>query len=279
MGIFSGATEAESETGIVATAKVRPGIELGNLSDVGCQRDHNEDSYGYAEPEDEEIFRRKGRLVVIADGMGGRRGGEVASSMAVGTVCATYLASGAETPDEALVAAFQAAHQSLQDFAREHPEVQGMGTTCIAAVLRDAELTWAHVGDSRLYLVRESAITQLTEDQTVVQRLLRQGLLAPEEAVNHPDRGVLTTALGASQVVEIEVPETPIALLPGDFLLFCTDGLHDLVQDDEMASAATADAPAAACQALVELAKSRGGFDNITIQILRFEGKDERGAS
>jgi PPM family protein phosphatase len=250
---------------------IRPGIELGNLTDVGCHRTHNEDYYCYAEPASDEEFGRKGRLIVIADGMGGHKGGQFASAIAVEAVRAAYLASDADSPDAALVGALQAAQQAIQDFAREHPELEGMGTTCIAAVLRGSELTYAHVGDSRLYLVRNAAITQLTQDQTVVNMLVQQGMLKAEEAANHPDRGVLTAALGIGDGVAAEVPEAPIALEPGDILLLCTDGLHDLVGDQELA-AATASPPPAACQALIELAKSRGGFDNITVQILKFEG-------
>jgi serine/threonine protein phosphatase PrpC len=275
MGSTSGASRL-SEPAAAARNKIRPGIELANLTDVGCQRDGNEDSYGYAEPEEESQFLRKGRLVLIADGMGGHAGGELASAAAVETVRATYLASLAEPPHAALVEAFQTAHQNIQDYVLEHPEYAGMGTTCIAAVVRDRELTYAHVGDSRLYLVRSCCISQLTEDQTVVNRMLREGLLTPQEAARHPERGVLTTALGASKMLEIEVPPAPITLLRGDVLLFCTDGLYDLVEDHEIAAAVHAGPPAAACRALVELAKSRGGFDNITVQILRFEGKADK---
>jgi len=270
MGILSGPAEPVSEAG--TGMRIRPGIELGNLTDVGCHRTHNEDYYGYAEPESDEQFRRTGRLIVIADGMGGHKGGEFASAIAVESVRATYLASDADSPDAALVAALQAAHRAIQDFAREHPELEGMGTTCIAAALRGSELTYVHVGDSRLYLVRKAAIAQLTQDQTVVSLLVQQGMLSAEEAANHPDRGVLTAALGIGDGVAAEVPEVPIALEPGDILLLCTDGLHDLVGDQELAAAATASSPPAACQALIELAKSRGGFDNITVQILKFEG-------
>ena len=252
--------------------KIRPGIELGNLTDVGCHRTHNEDYYCYAEPVGDEEFDRKGRLIVIADGMGGHKGGQFASAIAVESVRAAYLDSDADSPDAALVEALQAAHRAIQDFAREHPELAGMGTTCIAAVLRGAELTYAHVGDSRLYLVRNAAITQLTQDQTVVNLLVQQGMLKAEEAANHPDRGVLTAALGIGDGLAAEVPEAPIVLEPGDILLLCTDGLHDLIGDQELAAAATANPPSAACQTLIELAKSRGGFDNITVQILKFEG-------
>jgi protein phosphatase len=259
---------ARAEAGM----KIRPGVELGNLTDVGCHRSHNEDYYCYAEPKDEEEFRRKGRLMVIADGMGGHRGGEVASALAIEVVRSAYLASEAESPETALVAALQAAHLAIRDLPREHPELQGLGTTCIAAALRGCELTYAHVGDSRLYLVRNSAIAQLTQDHTVTNRLLQQGALTPQEAAIHPDRGVLLAALGGSDRVAVEVPETPIALQTADILLMSTDGLHDLVEDQELAAVATANPPAAACRALVELAKSRGGFDNITVQILKVEG-------
>ncbi|MBZ5657658.1 MAG: Stp1/IreP family PP2C-type Ser/Thr phosphatase [Acidobacteriia bacterium] len=251
--------------------KIRAGIELGNLTDVGCHRTHNEDYYCYTEPEGQAEFARKGRLMVIADGMGGHCGGEVASGIAVEVVRATYLASNAESLEVALVEALHAAHVKIREVAREHPELEGLGTTCIAAVLRGSELTYAHVGDSRLYLVRNSEIRQLTQDQTVVNRLLEQGALTPEEAATHPDRGVLTAAVGVDDAVAAEVPEIPIALHPADVLLMCTDGLHDLVKDQELAAAATASPPAAACRTLIELAKSRGGFDNITVQILKFE--------
>jgi len=251
--------------------KLRPGIELGNLTDVGCHRSHNEDYYCYAEPVSDEEFGRKGRLIVIADGMGGHKGGQFASAIAVESVRAAYLESEADSPGAELVAAVQSAHQAIQEFAREHPELEGMGTTCIAIVLRGSELIYAHVGDSRLYLVRNAVITQLTQDQTVVNQLVQHGLLKPEEAADHPDRGVLTAALGIGAGVAAEVPEAPITLEPADVLLLCTDGLYDLVGDQELA-AATANPPSAACRALIDLAKSRGGFDNITVQILKIEG-------
>jgi protein phosphatase len=271
MEIFSSPAEPVTQAVTAATRlKVRPGIELGNLTDAGCSRTHNEDSYCYAEPDSDEEFRHKGRLMVIADGMGGHRGGEVASGIAIEVVRAAYLASDARSPEEALLAALQAAHVAIRDMARQHPELEGLGTTCIAAALRGSELTYAHVGDSRLYLLRNSTVSQLTQDQTVIQRLLQQGELTPEEAATHPDRGVLTAAVGIDDAVAAEVPETPIALQPADILLMCTDGLHDLVEEQELAAVATANPAATACRDLIELAKSRGGFDNITVQILKF---------
>ena len=254
--------------------KARPGIELGNLTDIGCHRSQNEDYYCYAESQDDDEFVRKGRLIVIADGMGGHPGSQMASGIAVESVRAAYLANDAGAPETALVEALQAAHLAIRDFVRENREFEGMGTTCIAAVLRGSELTYAHVGDSRLYLVRNATIVQLTRDQTVVNRLFEQGLITEQELENHPNRGVLTTALGVGDTVAAEVPEIPIVLEPADILLMCTDGLHDLVKDGEMATAVAANSPTSACHALIELAKSRGGFDNITVQIVKFEGLD-----
>ncbi len=270
------AEPAPEKLAVDLSMKIRPGIELGNLTDIGCHRSQNEDYYCYAEPEDEEKFARKGRLLVIADGMGGHQGGQIASGIAINSVRAAYLGSDALAPETALVEALQAAHLAIQDFVRKHREFEGMGTTCIAAVLRGSELVYAHVGDSRLYLVRNGSIFQLTRDQTVVNRLFEQGLIIEQEMETHPDRGVLTTALGVGNTVSIEVPESPIVLIPSDIFLMCTDGLHDLVKSGEMASAVTENSPASACHTLIELAKSRGGFDNITVQILKFEGLDAR---
>jgi len=249
--------------------KIRPGIEVGNLTDTGCRREENEDDYCYWESESDEEFRRKGRLVVVADGMGGHQAGDLASGIAVEVVCSRYVSSEINEPDLALLEALTWAHVTIQEFARDHPEHSGMGTTCTAAVLHNGDLYYAHVGDSRLYLVRDSGITCLTRDHRVVNRLIEQGLLSPDEAAGHPERGVLTAAVGVGNAVPVEVPENPIALLPGDILLLCTDGLHDLVGNEEMRDVTLQNPPAAACRLLIEKAKLRGGYDNITVQILK----------
>ncbi|HEV2178248.1 MAG TPA: PP2C family serine/threonine-protein phosphatase [Terriglobia bacterium] len=251
---------------------IRPGIELANLTDIGCARTENEDYYGYAEPEDDGEFLRRGRLAVVADGMGGYEGGQIASGLAVDVVRDTYLHDSSGDPQDSLAAALANAHAAIQDYAAEHPELRGMGTTCTAVALLDGHLSYGHVGDSRLYRIRSGAITRLTQDQTYVNRLLEQGLITPEEAATHPERNVLTSALGMEGAVPAEFPEAPIAVAPGDTFLICTDGLHGLVSDDEMLSAVTGNTPQEACRQLVEMAKSRGGHDNITLQILRVEG-------
>jgi len=248
---------------------IRPGIELANLSDTGTTRTENEDYYCYAEPASDEEFRKKGRLAIVADGMGGHAGGQVASGIAVDQVRQVYLDHPADEPQEALVAAFREAHAAILDYAREHPELRGMGTTCTVAVVRDSDLFFGHVGDSRLYLIRDGSISRVTQDHSLVGRMVREGLLTPEEAAVHPDRNVLTAALGMESAVPIEVSEEPMPLATGDTLLICTDGLHGLVSDEEMGSIACSHTPTQACRELVRIANERGGFDNITVEILK----------
>jgi serine/threonine protein phosphatase PrpC len=252
--------------------KIHPGIELGNLSDVGCERTENEDNFCYAEPDQADELLKRGRLVVVADGMGGHEGGQVASSLAVDAVRDFFLNGTISDPADALVAAYQSAHEAIQHCARDHPELTGMGTTCTSAVLRDGQLIYGHVGDSRLYLMRNDAITRLTRDQSYVQQMVDKGLISAEEAKTHPSRNILTSALGSESGVEAEFAESPIALQPGDILLLCTDGLHGLVSDEEMLALSKRNPPREACKELVAMAKARGGFDNITVQILRYVG-------
>jgi PPM family protein phosphatase len=251
---------------------IRPGIELANLSDVGLHRSDNEDYYCYVEPENDEEFLRKGRLVVVADGMGGQAGGQIASTIAVESVRDVYFSHASADPLEALMAGFAAGHAAIQEYAQQHPELAGMGTTCTAVVLLDGQLFYGHVGDSRLYLIRGGAISQLSQDHSRVARLVREGAITPEEAAGHPDRNVLTAALGMESAGHGDspgdFPQAPVPLESGDILLICTDGLHGLVSDEEMRLAASAHPPREACLELVNLAKDRGGFDNITLQIV-----------
>jgi serine/threonine protein phosphatase PrpC len=247
--------------------QIRDDIELGSLSDVGCQRENNEDYYSYWEPADEEQFARKGRLVIVADGMGGHEGGQEASRVAAQTIEEVYAAASEGDPQGWLAAGFEAAHERILSYAEEHPTLQGMGTTCTAATLLGHDLYYAHVGDSRLYLVRGSEISRLTHDHSYVGRLVENGAITAEQAESHPQRHILTNALGAGSVVSLDRPDTPIKLENRDVLVLCTDGLWSVVSDDEI-KAAVAAGPSAACRNLVALAKKRGGPDNITVQVI-----------
>jgi PPM family protein phosphatase len=249
--------------------KLKPGIEVASLTDVGCQRENNEDSYLYWEPTGEKEFQRKGRLAVIADGMGGHEGGQEASRLAVETVREVYDQALGDDPQAALVESFAAAHARIQDYAERHPAFQGMGTTCTALVLRGRQLYFAHVGDSRLYLVRGARILRLTRDHSYVGRLVESGIVRAEDAEKHPQRHILTAALGAGREVAVDGADQGLALQDGDDLLLCTDGLWSVVTEEELVTAVSSNAPAQCCAALVKLARQRGGPDNITLQVLR----------
>jgi PPM family protein phosphatase len=250
--------------------KVRPGVEVAGLSDVGCQRPNNEDRYSYWEPESDELFTLRGRLATLADGMGGYEGGQEASRIAVETIEHVYAETPeAEGPRSSLLAGFQAAHQRILQYSETHPDLRGMGTTCTAVVLRGNELYYAHVGDSRLYLARDSKVYRLTRDHSYVGRLVDQGIISPDEAATHPQRHILTAALGAGSEITPESPEQPMSLEGGDTLVLCCDGLWSLVSEAEIQDALTGATPEQACQTLVGQAKQRGGPDNITLEILR----------
>ena len=248
---------------------VKPGLEVASLSDVGCQRENNEDSYLYWEPVAERELQSKGRLAVIADGMGGYEGGQEASRLAVETVREVYDNAVRDDPHAALLEAFARAHERIQAYAAEHPELHGMGTTCTALVIRDRQLYYAHVGDSRLYLVRSARIARLTRDHSYVGRLVESGLVRAEDAEKHPQRHILTAALGAGIEVSVESPQQGMALRDSDDLLLCTDGLWGVVSDQELETSVKGSTPAECCAALVKLALQRGGPDNITVQLLR----------
>jgi serine/threonine protein phosphatase PrpC len=251
--------------------KIRPGIELANLTDVGNERSQNEDNYCYAEPESDEEMQNRGRLVVVADGMGGQEGGQIASTLAVDSVRDVFLTGPSGDPTAALETAYQTAHSAIQDYVRAHPELAGMGTTCTAAILKDGYVTYGHVGDTRLYLLRDGVIVQLTRDQSYVQQMVESGVISAEQARTHPSRNILTSALGSDSAVEVDFAKAPIPILGNDTLLLCTDGLHGYASDEELLDVASKNPPREACRKLVDLAKDRGGSDNITIQIVRIQ--------
>jgi serine/threonine protein phosphatase PrpC len=251
--------------------KVRPGVELASLSDVGCQRENNEDRYSYWEPASEPQFPLKGRLAIVADGMGGYEGGQEASRIAVEVIEEVYANAGDGDPRAWLLQGFQDAHHRIQEYGEKYPDLHGMGTTCTAMALLDHQLYYAHVGDSRLYLVRGPSISRLTHDHSYVSKLVETGVLRPEEAETHPQRHILTAALGAGTTITPDCPPEPVALESGDVLVLCTDGLWGLLTENEIQSAVAGKTSAEICDHLVDIAKRRGGPDNITMQVLRVE--------
>jgi PPM family protein phosphatase len=256
-------------SGAWALGEARMILEVEAATDVGLRRPQNEDSHGQWIPAAAEERNRRGALLVVADGMGGSRAGEVASRLAVDTVLRCYREAPGLDPLEDLHQAVEAANRVVHDESAAHPEMSGMGTTCTAVVLRGADAYIAHVGDSRAYLVRDGAIRQLTRDHSLVAQLVRDGQLTPEQARVDPRRNVVTRSVGVGPHVEIDADPEPGLLRPGDTLLICSDGLHGVVADDELKAAASKPNLAQGCRDAIALANSRGGPDNITVVMAR----------
>ena len=246
-------------------------LRIAAATDVGLRREHNEDAFTIWSPADPAEQDRYGKLMVVADGMGGSAAGEVASRTAIEAVVQHY--SSNEVPeDQALPHALVAAHRAIYRMSRETPELAGMGTTCTAVAVRGSEVHFAHVGDSRAYLIRRGRIDQLTADHSLVAQLVQQQLMTAEQARVDPRRNVLTRSIGVGERIEVDAGTLAGGLKSGDTLLLCSDGLHGLVSDEELARHAGGRELEAECAALIELARQRGGHDNITVVLARFDG-------
>lgn len=223
-------------------------------TDVGLARQRNEDDY-YAGQ----------RVFAVADGLGGHQAGEIASRLAI-----QYLRELDGREDhlgQGLEDSIRRANQAIHERAAKDPGTRGMGTTLTAIAVEDGGAHLAHVGDSRCYLLRDGEISQLSRDHTLVARMVADGKITPEQAETHPQRSILTRALGAEPEIDIDTLE--IALAPGDRLLLCSDGLSSVVPEEEIVRllGATEDLDAL-CARLVEEANGRGGPDNITVLVV-----------
>ena len=235
-------------------------LRWGSATDVGRVRTNNEDSL-YTSP----------RLLAVADGMGGHSGGEVASEMALRTLDTQFV----EASPAGLLEAAYTANEAVLAAAGDDPGLRGMGTTLVAiAPVEDGDaLAWINVGDSRLYLLRDGELTQVSEDHNLVEEAVRSGELSPEEARNHPQRNIVTRALGIGANVTIDGDR--VDLVEGDRYLLCSDGLSDLVEDDKIASILRRLAdPSDAAKELVRVANEAGGRDNITVVVADVEVDD-----
>jgi protein phosphatase len=238
------------------------------LSDVGCVRDLNEDRGRVVQPGDDAERARRGVLAIVADGMGGHSAGEVASELAIAAVHRAYYESDGE-PMDALATALTAANTEIFATASAEKKLEGMGTTCVALALCNDHAHAASVGDSRIYLLRAGGIYQMTADDSAVGAMVMKGLLTREEARHHADRNVILRALGTHAEVQVSRWDQPLPLKDGDTFLLCSDGLTDLVEDQEIVREVGDRHGADACKALVALARARGGHDNITVALLR----------
>jgi PPM family protein phosphatase len=251
--------------------RIREGVQVAGMSDLGCQRENNEDRYSYWEPASDAEFERKGRLAIVADGMGGHEGGQEASRIAVEVIGQVYSQPMNGDPQLQLLLGFREAHQQIVQYATRHAEFRGMGTTATAIVLLAKRLYFAHIGDSRLYRIRGQEISRLTRDHSYVGRLFENGVISAEEAESHPQRHILTAALGTGPEFTPDSPEPPITLESGDTLVLCTDGLWGPLTEKEIQQAVSENSPAEACRVLIQLTRDRGGPDNITLQVLRVD--------
>ena len=246
------------------------------VTDLGLKRQNNEDSYGCWLPDDPDELARRGLLLAVADGMGGSKGGEVASRITIETLLHDYRsASGTDVADN-LRAAVTAANQVVYREGLAHPDLTGMGTTCTAAVLRGRELTLAHVGDSRAYLVRGGRARQLTHDHSLVGQMVRNRQITAEQARTDPRRNVVTRSVGIDADLEVDAGRLDEPLGHGDVVVLCTDGLHGVVRDDELGGTVSGHDLPGACDRLVALARERGAPDNLTIILARVEVDGER---
>jgi protein phosphatase len=274
-------------------------LDVAALSDKGKVRSQNEDHYYVARggrhvttlvtnvpPTDvPSQFEETAYLLVVADGMGGHAGGEVASRLAISTLINVILHApewimrledddAAEELMKRAVARYHVVHQVLRERARLDPELKGMGTTMTAAYTLGRDLFIAQVGDSRAYRFRDGTLQRLTVDQTHAQMLANEGLIRQQDVARHRLRHVLTSALGCSQSqVRVEIERATLA--HGDRLLLCSDGLTDMVEDAEIAELLRREARSEeACRLLVDRALANGGKDNVTVVLARYSMPD-----
>jgi protein phosphatase len=241
-------------------------FEVAVASDVGTGRKEraNEDHCAHF------VESASAGLVVVADGVSGLAGGGTASRQAVETTLRTYRELADLRADRRLLRAVQKANIDVYDLAVVVPELRGMATTLTAAVVDRGELVAAHVGDCRLYLLRAGRLRQLTKDHSVAGERVRMGFLSEERARFHPDRSVLTRALGRELIVAIDRIAMPLA--QGDRLILCSDGLYNVIEDGEIEEIARGPGAGDVCRTLVDTANRRGTPDNLTVAMVRMIG-------
>jgi len=236
-------------------------INIVGQSDTGHVRSRNEDSIDFA------VLDQTSAYAILADGMGGHRAGDVASNMAVEQLVARF---GSNSPDEAgIISAIQRANLAIYDAAEARPDRQGMGTTLVLARIEDDTLVLAHVGDSRAYQFAQGHLTQLTRDHSLVEQIRASGAPDATDLAASVKRNVLTRALGVAPAVDISM--TSLVLHNEGFILLCSDGLTDMLDDTEIA--AILDQPlvtVALCQRLIGAANQAGGRDNISVILIHY---------
>lgn len=239
---------------------------VAELTDKGCKRPVNEDWMAHFESPN-------GLVAVVCDGMGGHVGGKTASHTAVEAIRQFMMQERGGSPSELIVEALNVASTAILNVAAQQPELTGMGSTCVMLVVRDGKVYIGSVGDSRVYLIRNRKIKQLTIDQSYVQMLVDAGSITPEQAEHHPRKNEITNALGLKGMQPATVHPDAINPEAGDCFLLCSDGLSGMVSDDEICKVVSRQADKTQQERVDELvlrAKRNGGVDNITCQIVEF---------
>ena len=247
-----------------------PAITFGSRSDIGRIRRENQDAWGRLPVDDRAFAVAEERLFIVADGMGGHRGGAQASRIAVETIQQSFLASASSPIDDRLREAFQKANDAIRRYGSENLPDEIIGTTCTALAIKGDAGWIGHIGDSRAYRITGSSIRQLTRDHSNVAEMVRNHLLTKEEAKNHPERSMLTRALGVADISEIDTVGE-FSLGDNEWYLMCSDGLANNVEEQEMKDLVLSGTPMEACDSLVNLALERGGQDNITVLVIQLE--------
>jgi len=242
-------------------------LTIAQQTDIGRTRQSNEDNMLAYVPEDAQVLARKGALFVVTDGLGGHTSGEIASEMAARMTRDSYYQEADEDIATSLQRAIKQANRAIVERASQNDAWSGMGTTVVAAVLRDDTVYAANVGDSRVYIVRDDNIRQITEDHSWVVQQIRAGQLTPEEARSHPKRNIIYRCLGEDKDVEVDLFSEQVQ--DGDVLVLCTDGLTGLVNDDELCAIVRQYQPEESVHRLIERANENGGPDNITAIVVR----------
>lgn len=245
---------------------MRQKVEIACKTDTGMVRSENQDHFGIFEPADREGWEKKGLLVVVADGMGGHTGGTIASHTAIDAFLKAFRDSRQESMRGLLAESIQISNDAVRRRAEGDVSLRDMGTTCVALLIRGSSLMVGHLGDSRCYIVRKGRIEQLTRDHTYLNELIDMGLLTTEQADGHPDKNIITRCVGMAQKLEIDFHQRH--LQAGDRFVLCSDGLTNMVRDEEIADAVQRHAPEEACRRMIDLANRRGGEDNITIAVI-----------
>jgi protein phosphatase len=242
------------------------GVRFATLSDRGTERGNNEDACGSLVVSPTHV------LVAVADGVSGEEGGEIASRTAIDVTLKAYKDSPASWGAlRRLYRAAQQANIEIHDRSLVVTELRRMSTTLTAIVVEAGMVHAAHCGDSRLYLVRGDTIVQKTKDHTVAGERRRVGLISAERAKAHPSRSVLTRSLGRELIAAVDRLSFPVS--GGDTLVMCSDGLYNVMEDDELRQAVTGDDPEKGCQAVVDAANARGTPDNLTVAIVKVTGQ------